>query len=88
MLRFHPAKRVLVEETLQHGYLETFNARADPEVQTAQSCAPVDWSFDRELCFDDRGRPRPFNEGAFRTAFLEARDLVRRRQVVAGEASA
>lgn len=81
MLRFHPARRVPVEQAMQHRYLEAFSVRSDPEVQTAQKCAPVDWSFDRELCFDDRGRPKPFNERAFRSAFLEARELVRRREV-------
>lgn len=76
MLRFDPSKRISVDNALVHTYLENFRSDTDPEVAAARAVQPIDWSFDRDLCFDGRGRPRPFDEAAFRAAFIEARMLI------------
>mmetsp|Transcript_157990 Transcript_157990/g.506732 ORF Transcript_157990/g.506732 Transcript_157990/m.506732 type:complete len:456 (-) Transcript_157990:52-1419(-) len=75
MLRFDPSRRISVEDCLQHKYLEVFQPENDPEVAAARAVRPVDWSFDRELCFDEAGRPRSFDVRAFRSAFYKAARL-------------
>jgi len=73
MLRFDPSRRISVEQTMIHRYLAAFDACQDPEVAAARAVPPVDWSFDRSLCFDDEGQPKPFDEQLFRQAFLATR---------------
>lgn len=75
MLRFDPSRRVTVEDALQYSYMEG-KAAGDVELQAARDVRPVDWSFDRNLCFDEQGRPRPFHHPSFRKAFFEAIRLV------------
>jgi len=76
MLRFDPSRRISVERTLVHRYLAAFCAVEDEEVVAARAVSPVDWSFDRNLCFDSEGQPKPFNKEAFREAFLETQHEV------------
>jgi len=72
MLRFDPSRRVSVEVALQHSYLSAFGPAEDPEVAAANAVEPVDWSFDRNLCFDEHGEPKAYDKQSFRRAFLDA----------------
>jgi len=76
MLRFHPLRRISVEDCLRHRYLESFGADEDPMVQAARAVKPVDWSFDRELCSDQAGQSKPFDMKAFRRAFFDAVQMI------------
>lgn len=76
MLNFDPSKRITVDQTLMHRYLECFEARKDPEVAAARAIRPVDWSFDKDLCFDANGEPKEFDVSAFREAFSQTCRLV------------
>ncbi|CAK0906817.1 unnamed protein product [Prorocentrum cordatum] len=58
-LRFNPSKRIPIEDALGHPYLEAFQADSDPEVRSAKEVVPMDWLFDKELCFDDRAGRSP-----------------------------
>eukprot|EP00928_Gymnodinium_smaydae_P030874 TRINITY_DN22828_c0_g2_i6.p2 TRINITY_DN22828_c0_g2~~TRINITY_DN22828_c0_g2_i6.p2 ORF type:complete len:426 (-),score=79.04 TRINITY_DN22828_c0_g2_i6:202-1479(-) len=75
MLRFDPSKRISVEYALVHRYVDAFRACEDVEVARARAVAPMDWSFDRTLCFDDEGNPKPFDKSSFRQAFLDTAEL-------------
>eukprot|EP00448_Togula_jolla_P002884 CAMPEP_0170617190 /NCGR_PEP_ID=MMETSP0224-20130122/26281_1 /TAXON_ID=285029 /ORGANISM="Togula jolla, Strain CCCM 725" /LENGTH=369 /DNA_ID=CAMNT_0010943057 /DNA_START=74 /DNA_END=1183 /DNA_ORIENTATION=- len=71
MLRFHPDRRIDVFPALTHQYLAAFDAAQDQHVATARAVEPIDWSFDRDLCFDEAGRHRAFRADAFREAILQ-----------------
>ncbi|CAE7946794.1 MPK2 [Symbiodinium sp. KB8] len=72
MLRLDPARRLAVDEALEHGYLSAFNATEDKDVADARAVSQMDWSFDKALCFDRMGQPKSFEVDAFRRAFHEA----------------
>merc|ERR1719323_447876 len=59
MLQFDPSRRISVEDAVHHAYLASFNASEDNEVTTALGVRPMDWTFDRNLCFDEAGQARP-----------------------------
>jgi len=73
MLRFNPERRISVEDALYHPYVETFDARSDPEVAAAEAVIPIDWSFDRKPPFDGEGK---VNLRELRNAFSKAAKLV------------
>lgn len=73
MLRFDPSKRITVDDALVHRYLGSFGAEEDPEVAAARAVPVTDWSFDRDLCFDEHGQPKRFDVKLFRKAFKDAR---------------
>lgn len=110
MLCFDPAKRISVEQALQHRYLQAERQRQqelcaqenspassgsgspsvrspggaanrgaqqnaqpvrDADLASARAIAPMDWSFDTELCYDETGKLRPFDPQTFRAALAE-----------------
>merc|ERR1712086_730184 len=71
MLKFDPSRRMSVEQALDHRYVAAFKPSEDPEVDAARAIGPVDWSFDRDLCFDDEGKPKPFDVLRFRAELLK-----------------
>ncbi|CAK8992647.1 unnamed protein product, partial [Durusdinium trenchii] len=76
MLRFDPSRRLAVEEALEHGFLSHFkpDSGEGEEVTAAKNIPFMDWTFDRSLCFDGFGRPKPFEVAACRRTFLEAQE--------------
>merc|ERR1712194_93681 len=76
MLKFDPAARLSVEQALHHRYLEEFTPSEDLEVERAKSMNPVDWSFDRDLCFAEDGKLKPFDPRNFRLEFLKVCTMV------------
>lgn len=82
MLKFDPSRRISVEHALVHRYLRAFNACEDSDVAAARAVPPVDWSFDRELCFDHEGQPKPFDKDLFREAFLQTRPTLSSTKVI------
>lgn len=73
MLCFSPEARTPAAQCLRHGYLSSA-AAADSTgaARLAAEAQTMDWSFDRELCFDSQGRARPFCQKSFRAAFTAA----------------
>lgn len=69
-LRFDPSKRIPVDEALGHAYLESFQADTDADVVSAKEVPPMDWIFDKDLCFDDQGKPKLYDPRRFRQALL------------------
>jgi serine/threonine protein kinase len=76
MLAFNPANRISVEEVFKHEYLLTLAETKSADIAAARNVKPVDWSFDWDLCYDDYGEPRQFNDFDCRRAMNEARELV------------
>lgn len=74
LLRFNPARRLTAEQALHHAYFEENGicAADRDEVAAAQATAPVDWTFDRELCYNEDGQPRRFDCNRFRAAMMSA----------------
>jgi serine/threonine protein kinase len=70
-LRFNPSRRIQVEDAVLHPYLESCNADTDPDVVAALDVPPMDWGFDGDLCFDEQGKPRPYDARRFRRALLD-----------------
>eukprot|EP00930_Biecheleria_cincta_P042581 TRINITY_DN29295_c0_g2_i1.p1 TRINITY_DN29295_c0_g2~~TRINITY_DN29295_c0_g2_i1.p1 ORF type:complete len:476 (+),score=79.37 TRINITY_DN29295_c0_g2_i1:45-1472(+) len=77
MLCFSPEKRMPAAVCLMHTYLSRA-AAADSvgAARTAAEAQPMDWSFDRQLCFDSKGRARPFCLKSFRAALAAACEAV------------
>lgn len=110
MLCFDPAKRISVEQALNHRYLQAERQRQqelisqenspassggsspsvrsqggpgsrapqqptqsvrDADLAAIRTICPMDWSFDTELCYDEKGRLRPFDPDVFRAALAD-----------------
>lgn len=84
MLQFNPANRIYAEEIFDHEYLAEFRDTKSNLVVAARDVAPMDWSFDWELCYNDRGEPQRFDRDTCRHAMIDARNIVDSRNSKSG----
>lgn len=80
MVCFNPSRRITVEDILHHPYLHMFQAANDREVVAARCIKPIDWTFDKDLCFDEHGGIRAFEEERFRKVFRESGSFLNRQE--------
>ena len=63
---------------MQHPFHAEVHTTTRKEYIHALSVAPVDWSFDRELCFTETGEMRKYDQRSFREALRSTVEEIRR----------